>query len=140
MKHRYAPSPTLLLHVAVLLLGACLTVGFTTKVQLAPKPAAAAAVQEIRLQTAATFRMTIGPSAMLPAGSRWRAAGSLAQGTVYRPLNRVVLLEGYRVDEAWPVVQSGQLQGFFLPAEARFAPVRHAVPLPLADMPPITAT
>jgi hypothetical protein len=133
MKRRYVPSSTLLLHVAVLLLGASLTMGFTTKVQLSPKPAATA-VQEIRLQTAAAFRMAVGPGSVLPAGSRWRAVGSLAQGTVYRPLNQVVLLEGQRVDEAWPVVQSGRLQGFFLPAEARFAPVRHAVPLPLADI------
>jgi hypothetical protein len=133
MKNRYAPSPTLLLHVAVVLLGAALTMGFTTKVQLAAKPAATAA-PDLRLQAAAPFRMAIGPGAALPAGSRWRAVGALAQGTVYRPLNHVVLLEGQRIDEAWPVVSEGALQGFFLPAEARFAPVRHAIPLPLADI------
>lgn len=131
MKPRYAPSPTLLLHFAVILLGAALTLGFTTKVRLAPQPAAAPA-PDIRLNAAAPVRMAIGPGAVLPAGSRWRAVGALAQGTVYRPLNHVVLLQGQRVDEAWPVVSGGRLQGFFLPAEARFAPVRDAVPLPLA--------
>lgn len=130
MKNRYAPSPTLMLHVAVVLFGAALTMGFTTKVHLSPKPAAVAA-PDLRLQAAAPFRMAIGPGAVLPAGSRWRAVGALAQGTVYRPLNNVVLLEGQRVDEAWPVVSGGRLQGFFLPAEARFARVRHAVPLAL---------
>lgn len=131
MNRRYAPSPTLLLHLAVVLLGALLTLGFTTRVHLAPGPTAAAA-QVIHLQDAAPFRMAIGPGAVLPAGSRWRAAGAIAQGTVYKPLNVVVMLEGQRVDEAWPVIKAGLLQGFFLPSEARFAPVRHAVPLALA--------
>lgn len=130
MKSRYAPSPTLLLHCAVVVLGAALTLGFTTKVRLAPQPATPA--PDLRLNAAAPVRMATGPGPVLPAGSRWRAVGALAQGTVYRPLNHVVLLEGQRVDEAWPVVSGGRLQGFFLPAEARFAPARHAVPLPLA--------
>jgi hypothetical protein len=133
MKSRYAPSPTLLLNAAVVLLGAFLTMGFTTKVHLSSRPAASAA-PEIRLQAAAPFRMAMGPGAVLPADSRWRAVGSLAQGTVYRPLNRVLLLEGQRVDEAWPVVHGGLLQGFFLPSEARFTPVRQAVPLSLVPV------
>lgn len=132
MNRRYAPSPTLLLHVAVVLLGAALTLGVTTRVHLSPRPAVSTA-QDIRVQAAAPFRMAIGRGAVLPAGSRWRAAGALAQGTVYRPLSAVVMLEGPRVNEAWPVIDAGLLQGFFLPAEARFAPVRHAVPLALAD-------
>jgi hypothetical protein len=131
MKPRFVPSPTLMVHLGVVLLGAFLTMGFATKVHLAPAPAGVAA-HELRLQATAPFRMAVGPGATLPAGSRWRAAGSIAQGTVYRPLNRVVLLDGQRVDEAWPVIQAGQLQGFFLPAEARFSPVRQAVPLALA--------
>jgi hypothetical protein len=137
MKSRLAPSPTLLLHLAVVLLGAALTMGFTTKVRLSPRPASVAA-PDIRMHAMTPVRMAIGPATVLPAGSRWRAAGLLAQGTVYRPLNHVVLLEGQRVDEAWPVVSAGRLQGFFLPAEARFAPVRHAVPLPLAPASPLT--
>lgn len=134
MKRRHAPSPTLLLHLAVVLLGAGLALGSTTRVHLSPGPAASTA-QDIRVQTAAPFRMTIGAGAVLPAGSRWRATGALAQGTVYRPLSAVVMLEGPRVNEAWPVIKTGLLQGFFLPAEARFAPVRHAVPLALGDGP-----
>lgn len=132
MKRRYLPSPTLLLHIAVVVLGAALTMGFTTKVQLAPVPAAAAA-HEIRLHTAAPFRMAMGADRVLPAGSRWRAAGLLAQGTVYRPLNHVLLVDGWPVDEAWPVIDGGKLQGFFLPSETRFAPLRRTLPLPLAQ-------
>lgn len=132
MKRRYAPSPTLMLHVAVVVLGAALTMGFTTKVQLAPAPTATAA-HDIQLQAAAAFRMGVGPGHVLPAGSRWRAVGLLAQGTVYRPLNQVLLVEGRPVDEAWPVVDGGRLQGFFLPSEARFAPLRRTVPLPIGD-------
>lgn len=132
MKRRYAPSPTLLLHIAVVFLGATFTMGFTTKVRLAPAPAAVRA-HDIQLRTPVSFRLGLGPGRVLPAGSRWRPAGSLAQGTVYRPLNGVVLVEGRPVDEAWPVVDAGKLQGFFLPSEARFAPLPRTVPLALGE-------
>ncbi|MDB5871599.1 MAG: hypothetical protein JWQ07_1041 [Ramlibacter sp.] len=124
MNRRYAPSRTLLLHVAVILLAACAAAGSATSpVQLAPAPAALAA-QEIQLQSPATFRLGIQYGRELPAGSRWRPMGLLAQGTVYRPLNLVFMVEGQRVGEAYPVVKNDRLQGFFLPNEGGFSPIK----------------
>ena len=122
MNRRYVPSRTLLLHAAVVLLAAGAATSFsTTPVRLAP-PAATA--QDIQLQGPVTFRLGMRSGHELVAGSRWRPMGALAQGTVYRPLNQVFTLEGRRVDEAWPVIRNASLQGFFLPGEARFSPIR----------------
>jgi len=133
MIRRYAPSPTLLLHAAVVLLGACIAMGSTTAVKLMPV-AKAHAAQDIQLQSPATFKVGIGYGHELPAGSRWRAVGSLAQGTVYRPLNLAFMVQSPSVDEAYPVVQGGKLQGFFLPADASFTAVKPAVPLALRTL------
>ena len=129
MRIRYAPSATFLLHIAVVLAGACAAVGSASSpARLAPTPVEQAS-REIRLQSPATFRLGVQYGRELPAGSRWRAMGSLEQGTVYRPLNQVFVVEGRRMDEAYPVVRDNRLQGFFLPGEAGFAPIK---PIPLS--------
>jgi hypothetical protein len=124
-RRRYIPSPTLLLHAAVVLCGIGAAVGSaTTAVELKPARPLPQASQDIQLQSPATFRFGIQYGHELPAGSRWREVGLLAQGTVYRPLNSVFLLDARQPGEAYPVVASGKLQGFFLPGERRFAAVR----------------
>jgi hypothetical protein len=126
MIRRYTPSPTLLLHLAVVLCGAAAAAGSATMttVELAPARPAVQPIEDIQLQQPATFRLGIQYGRELPAGSRWRAVGSLAQGTVYRPLNSVFMLEGRQPGEAYAVVSRGKLQGFFLPGESSFSPVR----------------
>lgn len=120
----YTPSPTLLLHVAVVLCGIGAAIGSTTTAaELAPARYAMQAAEDIRLQSPATFRFGIQYGRELPAGSL-RAVGLLAQGTVYRPLNYVFMLDARQAGEAYPVVADGKLQGFFLPSERSFAPVR----------------
>jgi hypothetical protein len=124
-RRRYIPSPTLLLHVAVVLCGVGAAVGSTTTtVKLVPARPAAPAAADIQLQSAATFRFGIQYGRELPAGSRWREVGLLPHGTVYRPLNSVFMLDARQAGEAYPVVASGKLQGFYLPKESSFAPVR----------------
>ena len=124
-RRRYIPSPTLLLHVAVVLCGIGAAIGSTTTmVEMVPARPAAQPAPDLQLQSAATFRFGIQYGRELPAGSRWREVGLLAQGTVYRPLNSVFMLDARQAGEAYPVVASGKLQGFFLPRERSFAPVR----------------
>ena len=124
-RRRYVPSPTLLLHIAVLLFGVGAAVSSVgTTIKLAPTQAAPQPAGDIQLQSAATFRFGIQYGRELPAGSRWREVGLLAQGTVYRPLNSVFMLDARQAGEAYPVVASGKLQGFYLPRESSFAPVR----------------
>lgn len=129
MKKLFAPSPTLVLHFAAIGLAALAYTASRTPVDF--RPAARASAQEIHLRQLASFRLELGHARELPAGSRWRAVGSVAQGTVYRAVNSVFVLRGRHAGEAYPVVNGGRLQGFFLPAEASFSPVRASVALAL---------
>jgi hypothetical protein len=132
IRSRYIPSATLLLHIGVIAIAAVVATTSATPVQLAPTAKAvsgARSVDEILLEQPARFRLGMGHAHELPAGSRWRAVGSLAQGTVYRPLNLVFMLDGVRADEAYAVVKGGRLQGVYLPVGARFSPALSATPL-----------
>lgn len=94
---------------------------------LAPPPAS---TPDLHFPTAWPIHLSTGYVREVPARSQWRAAGSLPQGAVYRPLNTVFAIEGRQVHEAWLVVQAGALQGFYLPAEGNFSPLTPPVSLP----------
>jgi hypothetical protein len=129
MKKLFAPSPTLMLHfTAILLAGMACTVSRTAANF---QPATRASTDELHLRKLASFRIELGHVRELPAGSRWRAVGSVAQGTVYRAVNSVFVLQSRQAGEAYPVVQSGRLQGFFLPGEVSFSPLHASVALAL---------
>jgi hypothetical protein len=84
---------------------------------------------EFVLRTSATVKLSTGYSRELPAGGRWRAVGSLPQGTVYSPVGTVFSIEGRHVHEAYLVVRGSVLNGFYLPAESNFSPLE--IPLQL---------
>ena len=46
-----------------------------------------------------------------------------AQGEVYKSRDQVLTVEGYHVHEAYLVVASDELMGFYLPVEHNFAPI-----------------
>lgn len=134
----YKPSPTLLLHGIAVLLGACAATGFGDASRVAPAPIARP-MDDLQVRSPATFTFGLARYGQLSAGSRWRPVGALAQGTVYRPLDQVLMLEGQPVQEAYPVVDGGRLQGFFLPAQASFFAVRAPVPLSLQKAEHVTS-
>lgn len=90
--------------------------------------AASAVDLEIKQDTA--IRLSTGYQRMLPAGSRWQAVGLLPEGVVYRPRDIVFAIEGRQVHEAYMVVRSSAVQGFYLPAEGNFSPLTPPIPLP----------
>jgi hypothetical protein len=65
----------------------------------------------------------------LKAGSQWRAAGTVDQGDVYRPVGDVFTIKGANSHEAWLVVRDGTLVGFYLPAEHGYSALRATAPL-----------
>ncbi|MES3002214.1 MAG: hypothetical protein V4787_16115 [Pseudomonadota bacterium] len=129
MKKLFAPSPTLMLHCAAIALAVLACTVSRTTVDF--QPSAHASADELLLRELASFRLELGRVRELPAGSRWRAVGSVAQGTVYRAVNSVFVMQGRHAGEAYPVVKGGRLQGFFLPREASFSPVHASVALAL---------
>ncbi len=85
------------------------------------------------LADAMTVTFDTGYARTLKAGSRWLAVGTLAQGTVYKPVGDVFTLEGSHVHEAWLVCNDGRLVGFYLPAERGFSPLKTPVALPFTQ-------
>jgi hypothetical protein len=55
--------------------------------------------------------------------SRWTYVGSINQGDVYRPDGTVLTVEGANVHEAYIVLSSGKLAGFYLPVEKAYVPL-----------------
>lgn len=91
----------------------------------------AAAAPDIVVAAKVPIHLTTGYERVLASGSRWRAVGSLPQGTVYRPIGTVFAIEGRDVHEAYLVVRGDSLQGFFLPAEDRYSALPSPVAIPL---------
>jgi hypothetical protein len=90
---------------------------------LSGQPATRVLAQETRIT------LDTGYTRTLKAGGRWRTAGTVDQGDVYRPVGDVFTLEGAHIHEAWLVVRDGVLVGFYLPAEHGYSPLGATAPL-----------
>lgn len=90
---------------------------------------------DLRFTAPLEIRLPTGYGRQIPASSRWLPAGRLSEGHVYRPVDLVFSIEGQQVHEAWLVVRNGVLQGFYLPAEARFSLLDPPVQLPKGTQP-----
>jgi len=110
-----------------LFLAACAAPVPVVDARLAPLTGAPS--QRIQLQSSAVVRLSTGRNRPLAAGSQWQAVGTLAEGTVYRPVEGVFQIVGRNVHEAYLVIRDGVLHGFYLPGESRFSPL--VPPLPL---------
>lgn len=119
-----------LLHVlcCVLLLGGC---AFSVPVAPARLQPLAAAAPDVAVEGNVEIRLPTGYTRTIADRTRWRAAGTLPQGIVYQPLNTVFAIEGRNVHEAWLVLREGAVQGFYLPAESNYSPLKQPVPLSL---------
>ena len=108
--------------IAAMVLTACAPMITSTEASLTPV-ADRSQAEVLRLGSATDIRLPTGYTRVLPAASRWGRVGQLPQGTVYRSLDSVLTIEGRQVHEAYLVVAGDRLNGFYLPGEARFAPL-----------------
>jgi len=83
--------------------------------------------RQLRVRDAVTVTLGTGYSRSI--SGNWGYAGSTPQGEVYRPVDRVFTIEGANTHEAYLVMNSGKLVGFYLPGEGAFAPLPAPVPL-----------
>jgi len=114
--------------LALALLAGCAAEVKVQPAQLAPL---AQPVAEVVLASDLPVRLSTGYTRTVPQRSRWRGVGTLAQGTVYQPVNTVFAIEGRNVHEAWLVVRGGTLQGFWLPGESHYSPLDPPLSIPL---------
>jgi hypothetical protein len=81
----------------------------------------------------ASVASSAGVPRTLPPGTVLRHHGSIAEGEVWRPANRVLTAEGWDAHEGWVVLSSHTWVGFYLPVERAFSPLSRPVALTMED-------
>lgn len=134
MSRSNSHAARMLLALAAAVLTACAPAVRSVPIQLSTLEAARVP-PDLRFTEPLPIRLETGYSRLIPANSRWVSAGRLNEDLVYRPVDIVFSIEGQQVHEAWLVVRKGVLQGFYLPAEARYSSLTPSVTLPKGTQP-----
>lgn len=114
----------------LLLLAGCASEVTRHPAELIPAPAAVRYV----LTRPLTVELDSGYTRSVPAGTEFVEVGSVQQGKVLRRTDGgVFTVEGAHVHEAYPVVQSSRLVGFYLPVEKAFSPLAHPIAVPIEE-------
>lgn len=87
--------------------------------------------QRFMLLAPATGISTAGFDRTLPAGTVFEGVGSIPEGMVLRPLNKVLTVEGANIAEADAVVAGERWVGFYLRVEHTFSPLQQSVRIKL---------
>lgn len=61
--------------------------------------------------------------------TRWDCVGKIPQGDVYKTRDQILTVEASNVFEAYIVVLSNELVGFYLPVEGTFSPLDNKIQL-----------
>ena len=72
------------------------------------------------LQESVVVRIPNSSDTALRAGTRWREVGTIAQGTVFRTKDQVVIVNSFNVHEGYVVANDGKIVGFYLPIAKTF--------------------
>jgi hypothetical protein len=112
--------------------------GCASEVVRYPAELTAVGQQQKRYTTSQSvpLRFDSGYDRTIMAGTGFVEAGTIKQGTVLKPTNTVLTVEGMHMHEAYLVVQGGRIVGFYLPADRAFAPVTQPVPITLQERNP----
>jgi hypothetical protein len=76
-----------------------------------------------RLGKEVNFSLGTGYSRKLNQGTKWICVGSISQGDIFKTNDQVLTVEGSNIYEAYIVVASGKLVGFYLPVEQSYCPL-----------------
>ena len=96
--------------------------------------AASPNVRPFELTSEATLDIGFGYRRVLKAGTRWRCVGRLPQGDVFTTSDQILTVEASNVHEAYIVVESRNLVGFYLPVEKAFSPLRQRTELAMKEL------
>jgi hypothetical protein len=75
-----------------------------------------------------------GYSRTLKQGTRWAFVGTIPQGDVYKTKDQVLTVEASNIHEAFIVVASGKIIGFYLPVEKTFTPLGEGTELVMKEI------
>jgi len=75
-----------------------------------------------------------GYSRKLKNGIRWDYVGVIPRGEVFKTNEQILTLEGSNIFEAYIVVSSGKLVGFYLPVEKAFSSISDPIELEMIEL------
>lgn len=78
---------------------------------------------QFQLEEEVKVSFAMGFSTVLKNGTKWNHIGSIPEGDVYRTDDQIVTVEASNIYEAYIVVSSARLLGFYLPVESSYAPL-----------------
>ncbi len=79
------------------------------------------------------FTLDSNYSRKLNAGTKWNYVFTITQGDVFRTRDQILTVEASNIFEAYIVVSSNQLVGFYLPVEKTFSPLEDIQKLEMRD-------
>jgi len=110
----------LLLALNLLALAACAPEVVRQPTQLTPLTEQRGGAIEIAEDTP----ISVGPGyqRVIRRGSVWTGIGRVAEGEIFKPVDRVFTVEGAHIHEAYLVLDGDRVVGFYLPVERAFSP------------------
>lgn len=76
-----------------------------------------------------------GYSRVIKAGTKWDYVGTTESGDVYNTKDQILTVEASNIHEAYIVISSGKLVGFYLPVEKTFSPLSEFRQLKIKESP-----
>lgn len=86
------------------------------------------------LEKEAPVDLDTGYSRILKKGTRWVSVGAISQGDVFKTCDQILTVEGSNIHEAYIVMNSSTLVGFYLPVEKTYSPLKNSVELMIKKM------
>jgi len=87
-----------------------------------------------RLGKETQVTLDTGYSRKLKDGVRWDYVGVIPLGEVFRTNDQILTVEGSNIFEAYIVVSSGKLVGFYLPVQKAFSPISDPIELEMIEL------
>jgi hypothetical protein len=85
--------------------------------------------RSFKLDSEVTVHLDTGYDRVLKKDSRWACVGVTPEGDVFRTKDQILTVEGSNIHEAYIVVKSQNLVGFYLPVERTFSPLSNPIVL-----------
>jgi hypothetical protein len=86
------------------------------------------------LEKEETIDLGTGYTRVLKAGTRWNYVGKIENGDVFKTKDQILTVEASNIHEAYIVVSSEKIVGFYLPVEKTFSQLSTAKPLKITPV------
>ena len=93
-------------------------------------------VESFKLGKEIQITLDTGYSTTLKDGVIWDYVGFIPAGEVFKTKDQILTVEGSNIFEAYIVVSSGRLMGFYLPVQKAFSPISDPKDLQIVELKP----